>query len=79
MTYNINIIRSNRKTMSIEIRRAGELIVRSPKKLSEKEILEFVSQKEAWIQKHMEQAKEREADKSVNEPVSEWDIRVLSN
>lgn len=79
MTYNINIIRSNRKTMSIEIRRAGELIVRSPKKLSEKEILEFVSQKEAWIQKHMEQAKEREEDKSFNEPVSEWDIRVLSN
>ncbi|OQA53111.1 MAG: WLM domain protein [candidate division WS2 bacterium ADurb.Bin280] len=42
--------RSRRKTLSLEVR-AGKLIVRSPLFLSDRDILQFIKQKKAWINK----------------------------
>jgi len=78
MTYNVNIIRSNRRTLSIEIKHAGELVVRAPRKLSENNIYKFISEKEDWINKHMEMAASREEKCGQHEEVTDWDIRVLT-
>lgn len=43
------IIRSNRRTLSLTISRQGELIVRAPKKLPLDYIINFVQEKEKWI------------------------------
>ena len=47
------LIRSDRKTISLEINRDGEVIVRAPKRMSVKQIERFVADKSAWLQKHL--------------------------
>jgi len=54
MEVNIQIIRSARRTISIEITRTGEVLVRAPKYMSEVEIQKFVRDKSGWLQKHLQ-------------------------
>lgn len=51
------IIRSNRRTLAIEVKPGGEVLVRSPKKLSEKHIIDFVGNKFDWILKSIDRQK----------------------
>jgi predicted metal-dependent hydrolase len=46
------IIRSNRKTFALEIKPDGRLIVRAPKRASQKQIQSIVDQKTEWIIKN---------------------------
>ena len=48
------IIRSQRKTMSLEIKPDGQIIVRAPLRLSQVRIRRFVEQKQEWILKNLE-------------------------
>ena len=43
------IIKSNRKTLSISVNDNAELIVRAPKRISNKQIKEFITEKANWI------------------------------
>lgn len=45
------IIRSSRKTMSLEIKADGSVVVRAPLCLSEAKIQKFVEEKQEWILK----------------------------
>ena len=45
------IIRSSRKTMSLEIKADGSVVVRAPLRLSETKIQKFVEEKQEWILK----------------------------
>ena len=45
-----HIIRSRRKTISIEITGDGEFLVRAPLYAPEEEILRFVAEKQSWIE-----------------------------
>lgn len=47
MTY--RLIRSNRKTLALEVTREGEVLVRAPKRTSQSAIDAFVQAHEAWI------------------------------
>lgn len=47
------IIRSRRKSVAIEITPAGEVLVRAPLKLSQRQICQFVESKETWILSHL--------------------------
>ena len=49
MIYPDEIIRSNRKTLSICIDPFGRLIVRAPKRCDEERIFAFIREKESWI------------------------------
>ena len=53
------IIRSRRRTFSIEIERDGSLTVRVPKRTSMKSIMELVERKRSWIERKQRQAQER--------------------
>ncbi len=44
-----NLVRENRKTLSIMIDRQGEMHIKAPKNYPLKDILEFVKQKQKWI------------------------------
>jgi len=46
------IIRSSRKTIAIEIKANGALLVRCPRRMSMEDIRKFVQSKESWIEKH---------------------------
>lgn len=51
---NIQIIRSARRTLSLEITRSGQAIIRAPKYMPEAEIQRFVQDKSGWLQKHLQ-------------------------
>jgi len=48
------VIRSKRKTISLQIDSEGNLFVRSPLRMSDAAIRAFVESKEAWIHKHLQ-------------------------
>lgn len=50
----IKLIRSNRKTIAIEITSIGEVIVRAPRHVPEAEIQQFVDTKSDWLAKHLQ-------------------------
>ena len=74
---NYKLIRSKRKSVSIEIKPDLTVIVRAPKYLSKREIDAFVNEKSEWIAKHIEKLKEAENTFSDIEPLSELQLREL--
>lgn len=50
----VQVIRSKRKTIAIEINRNLEVIVRAPLQMRDEEIRRFVDAKSGWIADHME-------------------------
>ncbi len=51
------IIRSNRKTLSVSIDHFGRVTVRAPKRCGDERIFRFLQEKEEWINRHVEQRK----------------------
>ena len=47
------LIRSKRKTVSIQITPAGEVIVRSPMRMPKREIDAFLESKRSWVEGHL--------------------------
>lgn len=54
------IIKSNRKSITLVIDKNGELIVRAPKFVSDREIMRLVSSKQDWVTKRLEEAQKTE-------------------
>ncbi len=71
------IIRSNRRTISLEITPAGQVLVRAPRRMSELEIHAFVESKSSWLAKHL-QKKEKDMESLQEEGYfSEREIKRL--
>ena len=60
---NYQIIRSKRKTLSLQINQDAELIIRAPLRLPEKDIQAFVVEKSSWISKRQEEVEFRVSQK----------------
>lgn len=65
----INVKYSKRKTLSLEITRDAEILVRAPLKASQKRIEEFVKSHEEWLISHLE--KRIKANESHPEPTDD--------
>lgn len=52
--------RSNRKTIAIQIKDDGRVIVRAPLRMSEAVIQQFIAQKESWIASHLARIQQRQ-------------------
>lgn len=55
----ITIIRSNRRTMALEITRTGEVVVRAPQHMAEADIRRFVEEKSSWLNKHLQKKEQQ--------------------
>lgn len=76
--FKTKIIRSNRKTLSLEVNANG-IIVRAPFGVTDAQINEFVESKKAWIEKSLDKVKSFE-DKAAGEPALTMDeIRELAD
>ena len=64
---NIRIIRSNRKTVAIQISSPEEVTVRAPLRMPEREIRRLLEEKRGWIEKHLEKAA-RQAEERHSQP-----------
>ena len=73
------VIRSNRKTIAIEITKDAELIVRAPFRMPENQIQDFLKEKESWIRTHLEKAmeKQREMEENPVEKLSDERLHQL--
>lgn len=56
---NVEIIRSKRRTLAIEITRDARVLVRAPLRVSKREIERFLSEKQPWIADHLSLVRER--------------------
>ena len=70
----ITIIRSNRKTLSIELK-PNEIIARSPSRMKEKEIFKFIELKKSWIDKHLAKLNERQKALEKLKPFTQEEIK----
>lgn len=57
----VTVIRSNRKTVAIQVNSDLSVTVRVPRRASQKDIERILKEKEAWILKHVEQIREKKA------------------
>ena len=51
------IIRSSRRSVSLEIRPDGVLVVRAPDRMKDGEIRRFLDEKAGWIERHLEKVR----------------------
>ena len=77
MDFAYTLIKSKRKTISLEVR-GDELIVRAPKRTTKREADEFVKKHEAWIIKKRGQIAERKATEHAVPKLSEEELRALA-
>ncbi len=75
---NIEIIRSNRKTVAIEIKADMRLIVRAPLRMSKADIDKFIIDKTPWIESHLQRMRERGEGEPV-QPFTNTEIRELAD
>ena len=73
------IIRSSLKTMSLEIKADGSVVVRAPLRLSEAKIQKFVEEKQEWILKNLEKIQKRDAQKENVQKLSALERQHLQN
>lgn len=71
MTFSYQIIRSDRKTMAIQIMPDGSVVVRCPKRIRVDEVRKFVNSKSTWIEKHLTSRVPRNEEKLTDSELKE--------
>ena len=71
-------IRSNRRTLTLEIKKDG-LVVRAPIKATDEEINAFVVKHKRWIESRLLKIEERKKALESVEPLSKSDIQALAD
>ncbi|MBE6037665.1 MAG: M48 family metallopeptidase [Anaerofustis stercorihominis] len=74
----VQTIRSKRKTLAIQIDDSG-LIVRVPMRMSERDILAFLNEKQGWIEKHWRKRLRQKSEGESLPPLTSDDIRALAD
>lgn len=76
MDYTVK--RSNRRTVGLEITNNCEILVRAPKRMSDREIADFVNKYRGWIDKKLPEAEKR-AERSRTISEHEDELRLKAN
>ena len=74
----VDILRSGRKTVGLEIRTDGSVLVRAPYRMSQARIRAFLDEKQSWIERHRRAAEARRQTMDSVEKLSEKDLRELA-
>ncbi len=75
---NIQIIKSNRKTIAIQVNPDLTVTVRAPKWASRREIDRIIKEKEPWILKHLEEMQKRREEEPTSKELSDEEIKELA-
>ena len=75
---NISLIRSKRKSISLQVNPEG-LIIRAPLKMSDAQIMAFLKEKRDWIEKHLAMLQEENKLLSELKPYTAEEIRNLAD
>ncbi len=74
---NYTLIRSSRKTLSLEIRADLEVIVRAPARMPQRQIDRFVRERADWIDSHVAKMRQKNETVSSIAPESEEEWQAL--
>lgn len=74
-----SVIRSKRKSLSIEVKSDAKVIVRAPFRVSDVYIARFVEDKKVWINRAIQKVKERQKNTIKAEPLSLEEINELAD
>lgn len=79
MKRDITLIRSDRKSIAIEITPEAKVIVRAPKRVPVSEINRFLGEKADWIDKHLIKmlSRQEELETKDVQPITPQEIRLL--
>ena len=77
-TYTVQVVRSSRKTLGIEIRSGNLVLVRAPMRMPVSEIRRMVNQRREWIEKHLAAAAQREASLQAVPRMTREEIEALA-
>lgn len=77
MKYDIKIIKSKRKSFSLEIKPDFTIICRAPIYAGESEINAFINKHTAWLERHVEKLKKSDIKKNKIIPLSDDEITAL--
>lgn len=75
----ISIIKSKRKTISLQIKPDGSIELKVPLQTTSSQIQEFLRQKSNWIEKHLQKVQERQKQMSQIKPLTIEEIHGLAN
>lgn len=75
---NCKIIRSNRKSLGLEVNAEG-LIIRAPLQATDAEINMFILQHKGWIEKNLEKVVEKQKALEQIEPLTMEEVRSLAD
>ncbi len=75
----IRVKRSNRKTLSLEIKEDLSLTVRAPRYVSDEEIRSFIASHLAWIEKHQEKMRQRNEATASIRPLTSEELNALAD
>ena len=74
----VKIIRSNRKTVSIQVNQDLSITVRAPQRVTQKEIKIILEKNDSWIQKHIEMLREKQAEAEDVKKLTAEEIKTLA-
>lgn len=76
--YELRIIRSGRKSLSIEITRDCSVVVRAPNRLPRTEIEKFLAEREGWIEEHLSMMRKRREEENEASPFTPAELDEMS-
>lgn len=79
MNNRIQIIRSNRRSISIEIKKDLTIIVRAPFFVKTEEINKFIDSKKSWIDKHINNIQQRQLECSTVKKFTPEEVKELAD
>jgi predicted metal-dependent hydrolase len=79
MVITYKLVRSSRKTLAVEIKGDGQVIVRAPYRISKREIDRFVTEKADWIDKHLSTIRESQAARPSVKKLTSAEIQALAD
>lgn len=77
MKQEIKLIRSRRKTISIEVTTDAQVIVRAPNRAPLSDINRFIGEKADWIDKSLNKMRQRKEEQSQKKELSPQEIKFL--
>ena len=75
--YEITVIRSKRKSLSVEVRSDCSVVVRAPKWVSKREIDSFIEERTDWIEETLSKMQKRIDDSPVHDKYSDRELEKI--
>ena len=72
------IIRSKRKTIALQIKEDGRLVVRAPLRYPERDIIAFIEKNRKWIDTHRAKVQQRNSELELLEPFSARELEDMA-